>query len=168
MNYNKDNGLLNMIRRTDPMIVLLLISVFFFVCCTSYDYKIERMPYIELSYEELPLDVQKHLASKTSFSRFSIDLDTDIVLIDSNDSATYQLEYVETLFGPWELCKKLINVKKNIVYRIERGTPSPYIVHKEKLYVPDEFIYFVDEDYRVAKYNEYTLKWPEDCDHFSK
>ena len=113
---------------------LLLISVFFFVCCTSYDYKIERMPYIELSYEELP------------------------VLIDSNDSATYQLEYVETLFGPWELCKKLINVKKNIVYRIERGTPSPYIVHKEKLYVPDEFIYFVDEDYRVAKYNEYTLK----------
>ena len=75
---------------------LLLISVFFFVCCTSYDYKIERMPYIELSYEELPLDVQKHLASKTSFSRFSIDLDTDIVLIDSNDSATYQLEYVET------------------------------------------------------------------------
>ena len=157
MNYNKDNGFLNMIRRTDPMI-MLLISVFFFVCCTSYDYKIERMPYIELSYEELPLDVQKHLASKTSFSRFSIDLDTDIVLIDSNDSATYQLEYVETLFGPWELCKKLINVKKNIVYRIERGTPSPYIVHKEKLYVPDEFIYFVDEDYRVAKYNEYTLK----------
>ena len=144
MNYHKDNGLLNMIRRTDPMITLLLISVFFFVCCTSYDYKIERMPYIELSYEELPLDVQKHLASKTSFSRFSIDLDTDIVLIDSNDSATYQLEYVETLFGPWELCKKLVNVKKNIVYRIERGTPSPYIVHKEKLYIPDEFIYFVD------------------------
>jgi hypothetical protein len=30
MNYHKDNGLLNMIRRTDPMIM-----VFFFVCCTS-------------------------------------------------------------------------------------------------------------------------------------
>ena len=27
MNYNKDNGLLNMIRRTDPMIIKFLIVV---------------------------------------------------------------------------------------------------------------------------------------------
>lgn len=91
------------------------------------------MPYIELSYEELPLDVQKHLASKTSFSRFSIDLDTDIVLIDSNDSATYQLEYVETLFGPWELCKKLINVKKILFIELNEVLPHHILYIKKNI-----------------------------------
>ena len=131
---------------------LLFISVFLLVSCTFYDYKIENMPCKELSYKELPPHVQEYLSSEPScFGR-------ELMFVDANDSATYRIESVPTVIGPWNSCYKLINVKKNIVYRVEQGTSFPLIIDKDKMYIPDVFVYFVYDDYKSARYSEYELR----------
>ena len=137
---------------------LLLTLVFFLISCTYCDCKIESMPYKELTYRELPSDIKKHLSVQNSISRMTIGSNDDIMLINKSDSDIYRLEYVETIIGPWTECIKLINTPKNIVYRIEQGTPSPFIIYKDKLYIPNKYLGFCNGDYRLAKYREYVLK----------
>ena len=131
---------------------ILLISVLFLTGCTFYDYKIENMPCKELSYKELPPHVQEFMANESS------NFGCKMMFINANDSTTYRIESVPTVIGPWVSCYKLINVKKNIVYRIEQGTSFPLIIDKDKMYIPDVFVYFVYDDYKSAKYSEYELK----------
>jgi hypothetical protein len=131
---------------------LLFISVFLLVSCTFYDHKIENLPCKELSYKDLPVHVQEYM------SNVSYGFGREIMFIDDADSTTYRIESVPAVIGPWNSCYKLINVKKNIVYRIEQGTSFPLIIDKDKLYIPDVFVDFVYDDYKSARYSEYELK----------
>ena len=55
------------------------------------------------------------------------------------------------------IIRKLSIAKKNVVYRVERGTPHPYIIYKDKLYLADEYN-FVLLYLKEATYSEYELK----------
>ena len=129
---------------------------FFLVGCTDYDYRISRMPCRTLSYKQLPTRVQESL---TAFGSGLIDDVDGILLCDNNDSNRYQCEAVHPVLGSkaWIDYIKLIDTSNNIVYRIELETPHPYIIYKDKLYVPDNFYAYID-GFTDCIYSVYDLK----------
>ena len=126
---------------------------FFLVGCTDYDYKITKMPSRTLTYKQLPTRIQESL---TAFGSGSIDDVDGILLCDNNDSNRYRCEDVTT--GPWIDYMKIIDSQKNIVYRIERDTPFPYIIYMGKLYIPNEYNIEWNKNFLNAEYSEYELK----------
>ena len=128
---------------------------FFLVGCTDYDYKITKMPSRTLTYKQLPTRVQESL---TAFGSGSIDDIDGILLCDNNDSNRYQCEAVHPVLGSkaWIDYIKLIDTSNNLVYRIEQGTPLPYIIYKDKLYLADDYNIYMK--YQSVQYSEYELK----------
>lgn len=131
----------------------LLIVVFFLVGCIGfdYDYRISLKSCKELRYSELPIKVQKYLIGKDmdSYAGF------EMMLVIDNNKDRYRDEAVET--GPWIAYMKVVDTQKNIVYRIETSTPSPYIIYNEKLYIPNKYN-LRSYNCREMMYYEYELK----------
>jgi hypothetical protein len=142
------HGLIKQGRK--QMKYLFIIVVFFFVGCTSYDYRIDKMPSRTLSYKQLPERVKNKLAD---FSRHIIDEKNRMLLCEDNDSNKYQTEAIPFIVGFDYI--KLIDISNNIVYRIEQGTPLPYILYKDKLYLADD--YNIYDVYEFVHYSEYNL-----------
>jgi hypothetical protein len=131
--------------------LLVLIGVFFLVGCTGYDYRIDKMPSRSLSYKQLPERVQKTLVD---WSRHLIEERNGLLLLcDDNDSNKYQTKDVPFIVGIYYI--KLIDTSNNTVYRIEQGTPLPYILYKDKLYIADDFNFYFGYD--SIHYSEYNL-----------
>ena len=129
---------------------LLLIGVFFLVGCTSYDYRIDKMSSRTLSYKQLPEKVQKTLVD------WSFHLKDDkkgMLFCDDNDSNKYQRIAIPSEVMIYYI--KLIDTSNNTVYRIEQGTPLPYILYKDKLYLADDYNYY--DFYESVHYSEYDL-----------
>ena len=123
---------------------------FFLVGCTDYDYRISRMPCRTLSYNQLPKEVQRKLVD---FSCHLIEEKNRMLLCDNNDSNKYQTEEIPFIVGIDYI--KLIDTSNNLVYRIEQGTPLPYIIYKDKLYLADD--YNIYDVYESVHYSEYDL-----------
>ena len=130
---------------------LLYLMAFFLVGCTDYDYRISRMPCRTLSYNQLPKEVQRKLVD---FSCHLIEEKNRMLLCDNNDSNKYQTEEIPFIVGIDYI--KLIDTSNNLVYRIEQGTPLPYIIYKDKLYLADDYNIYMK--YKSVKYSEYELK----------
>ena len=129
---------------------LLFIGVFFLVGCADYDYRINKMPNRTLSYNQLPKEVQRKLVD---FSCHLIEEKNRMLLCDNNDSNKYQTEEIPVIVGIDYI--KLIDTSNNLVYRIEQGTPLPYIIYKDKLYLADD--YNIYDVYESVHYSEYDL-----------
>ena len=130
---------------------LLFIGVFFLVGCADYDYRINKMPNRTLSYNQLPKEVQRKLVD---FSCHLIEEKNRMLLCDNNDSNKYQTEEIPFIVGIDYI--KLIDTSNNLVYRIEQGTPLPYIIYKDKLYLADDYNIYMK--YKSVQYSEYELK----------
>ena len=76
-----------------------------------------------------------------------------MLLCEDNDSNKYQTEAIPFIVGFDYI--KLIDISNNIVYRIEQGTPLPYILYKDKLYLADD--YNIYDVYEFVHYSEYNL-----------
>ena len=130
---------------------LLFIGVLILVGCVDYDYKINKMPNRTLSYNQLPKEVQRKLVD---FSCHLIEEKNRMLLCDNNDSNKYQTEEIPFIVGIDYI--KLIDTSNNLVYRIEQGTPLPYIIYKDKLYLADDYNIYMK--YKSVQYSEYELK----------
>ena len=121
----------------------------------GYDYKIKQLQHKVLSYNELPEEVHEYLL-------FVAHCDTsinDLAFVNPADSSRFCFKIVKSkLVSSWIAYYKLIDSYKNIIYRIEQGEPSPYIVYNNKLYIPDKFNVLFIGDVDKAKYTEYELK----------
>ena len=136
---------------------LLFVLVFVLTACTDYDYKISTMPCKELTYSELPVKVKECLSKYPSDSIF---YENEMMLVDNNDGNRYQCEAVHPVLGSkaWIDYMKIIDSQKNIVYRIETETPSPYIIYSGKLYIPSKYNILLGSSYDEVEYSEYELK----------
>ena len=108
-----------------------------------------------LSYKELPEEIKKCLANKLD----SFDLYNNIILfVNESDSSNFKAESIRTIFGPesWISFIKIIDIRKNKVYRINREASEPYILFENKLYIPNE--YNITWKYDKITYNVYNLK----------
>jgi len=133
--------------------IILFIFTFIFCSCNFNEYKITRLEHKRLKFDELPSEVQKYLSNRPKCEDNNM-----LLFVNLADTATYSLETVGTLIGPWVDYEKLIDKQKNISYRINQGVPSPYIVSQKKLYIPDRFDILCGGSVFEAKYTEYQLK----------
>ena len=110
-----------------------------------------------LTYKELPVDVKKSLENKLE----NFDITKDYILfVNESDSSNYKAERVGILWGPksWVSHIKLTDVRKNIVYKIDRKVPEPYIIYNNKLYILDQYNVRSSDDAKEAIYSKYELK----------
>lgn len=122
----------------------------------NWDYRLVLLPYKSLTFSELPKEVQASLSvSDYDSICFAINAKHSLMLVDTNDYNRYTYETV--VFGPWVVYNKIIDTQKANVYRVEQGTPHPYIIYKDKLYIADDFN-FIPYHCKEVKYTEYELK----------
>ena len=81
-----------------------------------------------------------------------------LILINKIDSANFSLETIKTWYGPWVEYEKLTDKQKDISYMINQGVPDPYIVFRNKLYIPDRYNILGSKSVFEAIYTEYQLK----------
>lgn len=128
-------------------ITILAALAMIFVSCGK---KIENRPSKVLTYNELPVEVRTYLSKSEDFWN-----NQDLLLfVNNNERKSYHLEATD--IGPWILNYKLINDYNKTDYIINRGTPCPYILFNNKLYVPSKYLNLVD-DSKSAKFTEYEL-----------
>lgn len=131
---------------------IILLAVVF-GSCSSYDYRITSLEQKRLKFDELPLEVKKYLSNRPKCEDYDM-----LLFVDLADTANYREETIGTLIGPWVDYEKIIDKQKNISYRINQGVPSPYIIFKNKLYIPDRYNILCGESVLEARYTEYKLK----------
>ncbi len=133
----------------------IIAFILVFICsCKNYDYDIEDMRSEQVSFAKLPLTLKKYLSMVPP-------CDPKIgmyLCVNVSDSSRFFTEPEPTIIGPWISYEKLIDKKNNIIYKIATGTPSPYIIFRNKVYIPNEYNIFCGEDFREAMYTVYQLK----------
>ena len=135
--------------------IVLVLSITNCAVDYDYDYNIKELAHKELTYDELPKNVS------TAFLAASIgETKKDRLLFgDIKDSSVYHLEEVEIKNGPWIAYFRLIDMNKQIKYRIDYSQPFPYIVNNNMLYIPNKAdIFYSDRKIKLLKYMEYKLK----------
>jgi hypothetical protein len=136
-------------------VVVLIIVLLLSFSCKSYDYKITSLEQKNLKYDELPIEVKKYLSNPPDPIGDSYKM---LIMVNANDSTNFSLETITTWYGPWVDYEKLKDKQKNKSYRINQGVPSPYIIFKNKLYIPDRFNILGSKSVFKAIYTEYQLK----------
>lgn len=120
----------------------------------SYDYNINKLEQEKLEYSRLPLKLQKFMYSIPEYNPYQ----KDILIVDSIDVNRYHVEEIKTIVGPWIAFFVLLDDKKENTYRIDRELATPYIIYADKLYIPDRYNIFCEEDFKNAIYTVYQLK----------
>ena len=132
---------------------LPFLIIFIFAVCSSCNKQIDDMPSRTLTYNELPKEVQTYLSRSTDFCEVTQET---LLFVNESDRNDYRLETIDAIIGPWIIGERLLNNKKNTEYKIAQGTPGPYILYKNRLYIPRDFMYLV-EDSKYMTYTEYEL-----------
>ena len=110
----------------------------------------------QVSFEDLPAQVAQYLQKPADVQK---DVQSMLIVLPRGEESKYRLETVKTWTGPWVAYTELINQEDDLVYRIDRGVPSPYIVFEGSLYVPDRYnIFFAGKGLNTVKFTCYQLK----------
>lgn len=133
---------------------IFLIVVVLFSSCNNRN--INTLKHEKLSFKDLPVEIFQYLKNPTEVQD---DIQAMILELPKGKNNDYRLETVNTWIGPWVAYEKLININKNITYKIERGVPDPYIIFDNKLYVPDRYnIFTTVDDLNSLEFTRYELK----------
>ena len=131
-----------------------LIIVLLFCSCNGQN--INTLESEKVNFEDLPEEITHYLKNPTDFQD---DLQNMLLELPKGKESEYKLETVKTWIGPWVAHEKLINIKNNTSYKIDQGVPSPYIVFKNKLYIPDRYnIFTIVDDLSLVEFTRYELK----------
>lgn len=131
------------------------IIIIWFYC--NSDCNISSLSSKRVEFIELPIEVKAFYKDPTKFGDSNASM-MDFICLD--EIKRYQLETVKTWIGPWISYYKLINIESNISYKIEQGTPLPFVVYDDKLYLVGQYnIFFVESrDFNTVEFTCYTLK----------
>lgn len=130
--------------------------MFIFNSCSNYDFKISELKQEKLRFSDLPIEVKEFLIHPPEFDNENPSL---LILINSVEAERYKLEVVNTSVGPWTDYLKLIDIRSKVTYRINQGTPNPFFVYQNKLYIPNRYnIVFVNKGIEEVEFTCYILK----------
>lgn len=136
--------------------LILVMSMLVLTSCNDYNFDLSELEHEELRFSDLPVAVKDFLIQPPELDNEN---PGSLILINPKETDRYILEVVNTRVGPWVAYQKLIDIKNNIFYKIEQGTPSPFFVYENKLYIPDRFnIIFVSKRIEEVEFTCYTLK----------
>lgn len=119
-------------------------------CSFDCDYTIEKLPKNRISFKELPDSVKTFIIKNFSTTH-------KIIIVKRTECLDYRLVIVKFIITPWTDSYRLIDMKKNIIYKIDYSKPRPYILYNNNLYIPNVYINDTS-DYYKAKFVEYQLK----------
>ena len=119
-------------------------------CSFDCDYTIEKLPKKRISFKELPDSVKTFIIKNSSRPH-------DMIIVNRNECLDYRLVTVKFIIDQWIDSYRLIDMKKNIIYKIDYSKPYPYILYNNNLYIPNVYINDTS-DYYKAKFVEYQLK----------
>ena len=132
----------------------LLIIVIFFSSCKGQN--ISTLKHEKVKFKDLPIEIVRCIKNPNDFQE---ERNNMVIELPKGKDPEYKVENVKTWIGPWVSYVKLINIKKDIYYKIDREVPYPYIVFENKLYVPDRYnIFTTVNDLESLKFTRYELK----------
>lgn len=124
--------------------------------CSENYYELSSLKHYTVNFNDLPEDIIMYLKNPTDYQN---DIQTMLLELPKGKEKNYKLETVDTWLGPWVAYEKLINIKNDVYYKINQGTPSPYILFENKLYIPDRFnIFTTVNDLNKVEFTCYILK----------
>ena len=127
----------------------ILVACFMMISCS---HNIDTLENETLSYFLLPFPVQDTLMT---VARNNDPEPTFIIF----DNGRYKTETIERITGPFLKGYSIKDKKYDKEYFIDRGTPIPFIVYDNTLFIPTEFNYaFYESELRNIKYKKYKLK----------
>lgn len=140
--------------------ILLIISVLMVGCSSSYNYSVNSLKSETLSYSELPITIKDFLNDPGGYRDISPE-GTNLgvkSLVSLDGDSLFSIKII--MIGPWVDYTKLIDLKKNIVYRIDQGVPFPYIISDNKLYIPNEYniLFSTTKNFEKYTFTCYELK----------
>jgi len=130
-----------------------LIIIILFSSCNGRNIKTLKSE--KVKFKDLPVEITHYLRNPDDYHD---DILYMLIELPKGKEMNYKLETVKTWIGPWVAYEKLINVKKNITYKIDQGVPRPYIIFDNKLYVPDRYNIFTVGDINSLEFTRYDLK----------
>ncbi len=131
-----------------------LIIVMFFSSCNGQN--ISTLKHEKVKFKDLPIEIVKCIKNPNDFQE---ERNNMLIELPKGKNVDYKVENVKTWIGPWVSYVKLIDIKNNTSYKIDRGVPSPYIVFENKLYVPDRYnIFTTVDDLNSIEFTRYELK----------
>lgn len=134
--------------------VAFLLSTIFFISCDKHN--IDELKNEKVKFEDLPVEISTYLKNPTEAQS---DIQSMLLELPKGEEPKYKLETINTWIGPWVDYTKLIDLERNIYYKIDQGVPSPYIVFNGELYIPNEYnIFTTVEDLRTLEFDRYKLK----------
>lgn len=136
--------------------LFILLLVLLFLGCSNYDYKVTDLDQKEIEFKELPskvksfyLDPNKHVKDESGFIRF----------VCLSENCNYDLETIETWYGPWVSYNRLIDKENKISYRIDQGTPYPYVLFNQELYIAKKYnVLTTVKDFSSLVFVRYSLR----------
>lgn len=132
----------------------LIIVIILFSSCNGQN--INTLESKKVKFKDLPVEITQYFRNPIEVQN---DIQTMLLELPKGMEKKYRLETVKTLIGPWVAYEKLINIQKNIYYKIDQGVPSPYIIFENKLYVPDRYnIFTTVDDLESLEFIRYELK----------
>lgn len=133
---------------------IFILSIILFSRCN--DRNIHTLKNEKVKFKDLPVEVTQYLKNPTDYQS---DIYAMLLELPKGKEPNYRLETVKTWIGPWVSHQKLINIKEKVAYKIDQGVPSPYIVYKGKLYVPNKYnIFTTVDDLNSLEFTRYDLK----------
>lgn|SRR5690625_1006554 len=137
-------------------VLMLIVSFFMLTNCNNYDFKLSKLKQEKLNFVNLPQAVKSFILNPPEFDNNN---PSSLVFITSSEAERYKLEVVKTKVGSWIDYLKLVDVNNKISYKIEQGTPNPFFIYENKLYIPDKFnILNTVDDVRKVEFTCYILK----------
>jgi len=131
-----------------------LIIVLLFSSCNGQN--IDTLKHEKVKFNDLPVEISEYLKNLSDTQN---ETETRLLELPKEKEKNYKLETVKTLIGPWVAHSKLINIKKDIYYKINQGVPSPYIIFENKLYIPDRYnILSTVDDLNKVEFTRYDLE----------
>jgi len=131
-----------------------LITVVLLSSCNGQN--INTLKSEKVKFKDLSEEITHYLRNPEDFHD---DIQYSLIELPKGKENNYSLETVKTRIGPWVSHKKLINIKKNIYYKIDRGVPRPFIIFENTLYVPDRYnIFTAVDDLKSLEFTRYELK----------
>ena len=149
-------------RRMFILTFIVLIAILV-VCLKTCDTRLWMLKSRKITYNELPDSVKSVLYAAAFKDPAYLTIDNDTIIQDymllgnPADTSVYYLKTFNFKIAPWIYYCKLINKKKNIIYRMPVKLSGPLLVFKDRLYIPVENDPSKEDIYKTM-YTEYELK----------
>lgn len=136
--------------------VLIFITFLLLNSCNNYEYKLSQLNKRSLNWCKIPKKVKDFYKDSSNYGNKNPSL---IMFAYLGTDNKYIFERVETTIAPWVSHYKIINTNENVSFMIDQGTPIPYVVFDDNLYLVNKFNLFTNlDDIKEIKITKYDLK----------